>query len=264
MKKIIGFIAVLMLLSSCATTQRYPNSISSPQKSEKLAYLEYEMARNIILHKDYSRLPEAFKHLNNARNVLEDDPRIYYMIALAYKLRNDSDKYVAYLNESIKKDKNFFDAYNALGIYYYEKKEYQKAIDTFSKLIHNPLYPHADFAFFNRSRVYIKLKKYKKAENDMRSALLFSGYRNRIYWQNLISIQIEEKKYQEALKSLNKMEIYTGASDFTHYSKALCYTNLSMFEKAKKELQHIKESNPDYYALKNRLLEKINAHHSNN
>ncbi len=264
MKKITYLLMIVFLYSCASTQQRYPSKIVPSEKNKKLAYLEYEMARNIILHKDYVRLPEAFKHLKNARVMLENDPKIYYMIALAYRMRNDKEKYVAYLNEAIKKDKNFFDAYNALGIYYYEKKEYKKALETFSKLIINPLYPHGDVAFFNRSRVYIKLKKLDKAENDVKSALMFSGNRNKTYWQNLIALEIEQKKYKQALSNVEKMALIDGDSDYTHYTKALCYAKLSMPEKAKKELKHIRDDNPEYYVLKKELLQSINAGKSHN
>jgi tetratricopeptide (TPR) repeat protein len=258
MKK-IAYVIIILFLYSCTTAQqRYPSSSVPVEKQSKLAFLQYEMARNIILHKDYARLSEAFKHLDNARKLLKDDPRIYYMIALAYGLRDDEPKYVAYLNEAIKKDKNFFDAYNALGIYYYKKGKYKKSIETFTKLINNPLYPHGDVAFFNRSRVYLKLKQYKKAENDLRSALMFSGYKGKTYWENLISLQIARKEYNKALSNTTKMEMYLGGSNFTYYSKAACYIKLSMFDKAKAELKKILNSDPEYYVLKQKLLRAIN------
>ena len=256
---------MIVFLYSCTTApQRYPTNAMPSGRNKKLAYLEYEMARNIILHKDYTRLPEAFKHLKNARTLLDNDPRIYYMTALAYRMRNDKEKYVAYLNEAIKKDKNFFDAYNALGIYYYEKKEYKKALETFSKLITNPLYPHGDVAFFNRSRVYIKLKELKKAQNDMNSALMFSGYRNKTYWENLILLQLEQKEYKKALGNIQKMALASGETDYTHYIRALCYSKLGMPSKAKKELKYIKDDNPDYFVLKKELLNSINDNKPHN
>ncbi len=263
MKKII-YVLLILFLSSCATQQRYPQNAVFSDKKQKLAFLEYEMARNIILHKDYTRLPEAFKHLSNARNLLKNDPRAYYMTALAYKMRNNDKMYLAYLNKAIEKDKNFFDAYNALGIYYYEKGDYKKAMDTFTMLIKNPLYAHADVAFFNRSRIYLKLKKLKKAENDLTSALMFSGYKNVTYWENLLSLQLKEKEYTKALSNLFKMSQYVGESPYTHYLKAFCYVKLSMNDKAKEELKKLTSRDPEYSLLKRKLLKEIDARHPNN
>ncbi len=257
-----GIIAMVIFLSSCATTQYNKNTTS--QKEQKIAILNYEMARNIVLHKDYLRLSDAFKYLKQAKKVFPNDPKIYYITALAYQLRKDQRNYVIYLNKTIEKDKNFFDAYNALGIYNYEKGFYTRAIDIFTKLTLNPLYPNTDIAFFNRSRVYIKLGKLDKAENDIKSALIFSNEKNMVYWKNLISIQLIQKKYIEALKNLYDMEQYMGSSYYIYYTKAFCYMKLSMFDKAKNELDKIKDDSPEYTTLKAQLLKKIDANNTNN
>lgn len=264
MRKAVSFfmIAIIVFISSCATTQRNRNTTT--QKEQKIAILKYEMARNIVLHKDYSRLSDAFKYLKQAKEVFPNDPKIYYITALAYQMRNDQKNYMIYLNKTIEKDKNFFDAYNALGIYNYEKGFYTRAIDIFTKLTLNPLYAYPDIAFFNRSRVYIKLKKLNKAENDIKSALIFSNKKNRVYWENLISLQLMQKKYIEALKNLYDMEQYMGSSYYTYYTKAFCYIKLSMFDKARNELDKIKNDSPEYTALKAQLLKKINADNTNN
>ncbi len=264
MKKFTSLFIVIVMLSlfSCATS--YNNNYLSTQQKRQIAIIKYEMARNIILHKDYTKLPDAFKYLQQAISVFPNDPKMYYMMALAYQLRNDKKQYVIYLNKAIEKDKKFFDAYNALGIYDFEEGFYLRALALFTKLIQNPLYMHPDIAFFNRSRVYLKLGKLRKAQNDIESALIFSNYKNRIYWKNLISIEIMQKHYLPALTSLYRMEQYLGPSYYIDYMKALCYTKLSMFSKAISELHKIKNDDARYYALKLELLKKINDSNSNN
>ncbi len=265
MRKVLYLLAAVLFLSlySCATTQYGSNGLSQ-QKKQKIAILKYEMARNIILHKDYTKLADAFKYLDEAVSVFPNDPKMYYMIALAYQLRNNKKKYVIYLNKAIEKDKNFFDAYNALGIYDFEEGFYTRAIDMFTRLIKNPLYAHPDIAFFNRSRVYLKLGKLKLAQNDIESALIFTNYKNVAYWRSLIALELMQKHYLRALTDLYRMEQYVGPSYYIYYTKALCYTKLSMFDKAKEELNKIKSDNTEYFALKQELLEKINDSHPNN
>ena len=255
MKKIFFVIATILLLSSCANMNS--NVSHNNQKSQKIATLKYEMARNIIAHKDFVKLADAFSYLNDAIKINPNDPRFYYTMALAYKLRNNDKQYVIYLNKAIEKDKNYFDAFNALGIYYYSKKFYTRAIDMFTKLTNNPLYHNADVAFFNRSRVYLTQNKIEEAENDLESALMFSNYKNKIYWQNLISLQISQKEYYIALKNLFQMERTLRPSCYTHYYKALCYEKLSLFDQAKDELKKISNDNLDYLVLKRRLLKEI-------
>ena len=265
MRKTFYIVAALWVVSlfSCTTAQ-YGNTQTASIKNKKIAVLKYEMARNIVLHKDYTNLANAFRYLNEAEKVLPNDPKIYYIKALAYQLRGNKKEYVIFLNKAIAKDKSFFDAYNALGIYDYEEGFYNRAIDMFTRLIKNPLYSHPDIAFFNRSRVYIKLREYAKAENDIESALMFSNYKSRIYWKSLIALRIRQKHYLQALTSLYQMENNTGSSYYTFYMKALCYERLSMYGKAKEELNKIKNDDPEYSVLKMKLLQKINADNSNN
>ncbi len=255
----VPIIIIGILLSSCvATTQN--REVKLPRaKQVQIAILKYEMARNIVYHRDYSRLAEAFKYLNEAKQVIPNDPRIYYVMALAYQLRGNSKEYAKYLRITIQKDKNFFDAYNALGVYYFEKGDYQKALKLFNMLINNPLYAHTDIAFFNRSRVYLKLHELKKAEDDVESALAFSNYTNKTYWKSLISIELELKEYMKALENLYKMEKYVGPSYYTFYTKAYCYYKLGMPLKAINELNKIRADNPRYLILRDKLLKKINS-----
>ncbi len=254
---------MVMLISSCASIPSANNNgvQLGRNKSVKIALLKYEMARNIIYHRDYSKLAEAFRYLEEAKKVIPNDPRIYYVMALAYQLRGDKNNYVKYLRITIEKDKNFFDAYNALGVYYSEKGDYKKALKMFDMLINNPLYAHTDIAFFNRSRVYIKLHRLKKAESDVESALAFSNYTNQTYWKSLINLEIKNKEYLKALENLYRMEKYIGPSYYTFYTKALCYYKLGMPIKAINELNKIRADNPRYLILRDELLKKINGSH---
>ena len=262
MKKIAVFVILSVILASCATT---PNkySQSSSAMSKKVVTLNYEMARNIILHKDYTNLSQAFIYLNKAISISPNDAKLYYMKALAYQLRHNDNEMFNYLKKCIEKDKNFYDCINALGIYYFEKHQYKKAEELFGKIIDNPTYPHTDIAFFNRAQVYEKENEMGKAVSDAESALMFSNYSNKVYWQYLINLNIKQKHYTNALNNLNSMEKYTGKSDYTHYTKALCYTNLSMYDRAKDELKQVSKDNTEYAVAKEKLLKRISRHDSN-
>ncbi|WP_025270601.1 tetratricopeptide repeat protein [Hippea sp. KM1] len=254
---VLIMLITLISLSSCTQNRSNIRKQTDQSKRIKLALIEYEMARNIILHKDYKNLAQAFAYLNKAKEVLKKDPRVYYMLAIAYKMRGNLKKYEEYLLKSIKINPNFFDAYNGLGIYYYEKGDYKKAIETFTKLINNPLYPGADVAFFNRSRVYLKLNNIKAAEDDLKSAIIFSNYSNRMYYQSLISLQMANKEYIKALESLLDMENHLGESCYTIITKATCFIRLHNYDEAMMELEKIKDASSPCALKKIKLLEEI-------
>ncbi len=254
------FIAIA-ILSGCATT----NQNLSHDKSVKIALIKYEMARNIIIHKDYKNLANAFKYLEEAKKTLKNDPRVYYLLAIAYQLRGDLKEYEYYLKKTISIDKNFFDAYNALGIYYFGIKKYNKAIDMFAKLINNPFYTNADVAFYNRALVYLKLGKVKLAEDDLRNAIIFSNFSNPLYFKTLIELNIKNKNYLKALKNLNYMEEHIGQSCYTILKKAYCYMKTNDKYQAIMELNKIKEKSGTCFSKKVELLKEIeNDSNANN
>ncbi len=251
---IVIFLSV-MILFSCATTPQ--NKRVNNDKATKIALIKYEMARNIILHKDYKNLAEAFKYLEDAKKVLRDDPKVYYMLAIAYQMRKNMKKYEEYLKKTIQVDPNFSDAYNALGIYYYQKKQYDKAIKMFTKLIENPLYSAADVAFYNRALVYLSLGKIDDAEEDLRDAIIFSGYSNSLYIKTLINVQIANKEYLKALKSIAEIESHTGKSCFTQTKMAFCLFKLNKKQQALELLNQIKDNSEKCIKQKNALLKEI-------
>ena len=259
--KFLLLVTSLFILTSCATT----NHNITQDKKIKIALIKYEMARNIIVHKDYKNLANAFKYLDEAKKTLKNDPRIYYLYAIAYQLRGNLNKYELYLKKTISIDKNFFDAYNALGIYYASINQYKKAIDMFTKLIKNPLYPNTDTAFYNRALVYLKLGKITLALDDFRNAIIFSNFTNPVYFKALINLEIENKMYLRALKDLNSMENYIGPSCYTKLKKAYCYIKIDEPNQAIYELNKIKNGFDTCLDEKNKLLKEIkNDSNANN
>ncbi|WP_022670890.1 tetratricopeptide repeat protein [Hippea alviniae] len=252
--KLILILIAAIILSSCAST---PKRELTKDKAVQIALIKYEMARNIILHKDYKNLAEAFGYLEDAKKILKNDPKVYYMLAIAYQMRKNMRKYEEYLKKTIKIDPNFFDAYNALGIYYYQVKKYNKAIEMFTKLIENPLYSGADVAFYNRALVYLSLGKIKQAEEDLQDAVIFSGYSNPLYIKTLINVQIANKEYLKALKTISDMENNMGRSCFTQIKRAFCLFKLNEKQQALSVLNDIKGSSDKCIEQKNALLKEI-------
>lgn len=228
----------LIFLSSCATI--------NPAQNKKESLIYYEMGRNIIYHKDIKALPQAFAYLEHAKKLDPSNPRIYYMTGMAYRLRGEKEKAKNYFLQAIEKDKEFGDAYNALGISYAENNEFEKAIQCFTRLINNPAYPHPDLAYYNRASVYMKLKDWKKAEEDLEDAIVFSNEGNKDYLWSLSSLYISKKDYWKALIMMNKITAKFSMTDDIKYYKGWCYIQLSLKERAKNILSSIDKKSPFY------------------
>lgn len=257
MKKFV--FALILLVSfaivSCSTMQSETNQ--SP--SDKVAQIYYEMAKNIIVNKDYSKLPEAFTYLDKAKSIEATNPNIYFVYALAYRLKKDDNTAKQYLEKTIDLDKKYYDAYNELGVIYFDEGNYTKAKELFDKLIDTLTYTNIDVAYYNRAVLYLALKENQKAVNDLESAIIYSDYKNPLYWQKLIEVYFREKDYQKALLTTQNMESHLGPSDYIHYTKALCFYHLGLFEQAKDSLSKINSAD-NYFSIEKDLLLKKMQH----
>ncbi|MGC8790352.1 MAG: tetratricopeptide repeat protein, partial [Desulfurella sp.] len=223
----IAIVLILLVSFSIVSCQTMPSSTQSD--GSKVAQIYYEMAKNIIVNKDYSKLSEAFVYLNKAKDIEPSNPNIYFIYALAYRLKKDDNTAKQYLEKTINLDKNYYDAYNELGVIYYEEGNYSKAKELFDKLIDTLTYPNIDVAYYNRAILYLTLKENHKAINDLESAIMYSDYKNPLYWQKLIEVYLNENNYQKVLIVAQEMESHLGPSDYIHYIKALCYYHLGLF-----------------------------------
>ena len=255
MKK-FGIILILLLSFSIVSCQSMQSGVSQSNTS-KTAQIYYEMAKNIIINKDYSRLPEAFSYLDKAKKIEPSNPNIYFIYALAYRLKKDDNTSKQYLEKTINLDKNYYDAYNELGVIYYDEGKYSEAKELFDKLINTLTYSNIDVAYYNRAILYIKLNEIPKAINDLQSAILYSDYKNPLYWHKLIEVYFYEKDYQKALLVIQDMESHLGPSDYIHYTKALCYYYLGLFDQAKDSLSKIANTDNYYTIEKDLLLKKM-------
>ncbi|WP_251860929.1 tetratricopeptide repeat protein [Clostridium sp. Marseille-Q2269] len=71
---------------------------------------------------------EALKKLIPIMNKLEDNPTIYYYIAVAYRMMENYDKAIYYLNKALEIDNGLIDAVNELAINYAALENYDVAI----------------------------------------------------------------------------------------------------------------------------------------
>ncbi len=258
MKSKYVILFIILLVYGCTSS----GQISKTNNKETLALLYYQMAQNIVMHKDMANLPKAFIYLQKAQEITPNNPNIYYVRALAFQLKGNKKGFLSNIKETLRLSPNFYDALNALGVYYSENGQYKKAIEIFTHLINDPLYQHADAAMYNRALVWERERETNKAINDLKNAIMFSNYQNKLFWKQLIAIEVSHRMYKRALNSLKTMELYTGNSDYIAYTKALCYKALGMTKQALMELDSITNKKSPYYLLKLRMLRDVdNADH---
>jgi tetratricopeptide (TPR) repeat protein len=110
---------------------------------------------------------------------------------------------------------NHPDVFNRIGLYHWQKKEWQTAIDFITKAINiNPT--NAEYTI-NRSACLVKLKRYNEAELDCRSSI--ENDPNQIEaWNNLAMILVELEKLDEAHTALLKYMKHSGDSEVANFN----------------------------------------------
>ena len=82
---------------------------------------------------------------------------------------NDPKKAIEYLNNAIRLQPNYANAYNIRGISYTKLEQYQRAIEDFNETIR--LKPDFTNAYVNRGVAYALLLQYQRAINDFNKAI---------------------------------------------------------------------------------------------
>lgn len=91
--------------------------------------LDYDKGKELV----FECPEEALKLLIPLKEEFPEDPSIYYYIAIGYRILNNYQKAIFYLNEALAIDNGFIDVVNELGINYAYLGSYEKAIVYFRK-----------------------------------------------------------------------------------------------------------------------------------
>jgi Flp pilus assembly protein TadD len=112
----------------------------------------------------------SIKVLMAAERKRPRDPKVHYLLGVAYDQRGIPEKAVEHYQKAIELKPDYSEAYNSLGAHYAQHGSLQKAEENFKKALSNPAYISPHYAFYNLGRVYEKqgmteeaLKQYQQA-----------------------------------------------------------------------------------------------------
>jgi len=126
----------------------------------------------------------------------------------------------------------------------FKKGEYQRAIDTFSKVIEKT--PKHVEAFRIRGSSYMKLAKYDLAIQDFETAISLAPKDSGVY-SDLGTAWYYNKNYEKALSNYNT-EIKMGQKNhLVFFNRALCFEKLEMIDPALKDVSASLALKPDFY-----------------
>lgn len=133
--------------------------------------------------------------------------------------------------------------YYQLGNDYYERGDYEKAIENYNtSILLNPIFSEA---YFNRALSYYQLKNYDRSVSDYtKSADLDPN--NPIIYNNRGDAYYKKQDFQSAIKDYDKAISLNGGYLKAFYNRGLCYASLEDYDKAVADFGKVIELKPDF------------------
>ncbi len=126
---------------------------------------------------------------------------------------------------------------------YYEKGDYEKAIENYNMaILLNPLFSEA---YFNRALSYYQLKNYDKSIADYTEAAELDP-KNPIIFNNKGDAYYRKQDYTGAIKDYDKAIMLNPNYLKAYYNRALSYASLEDYEKAVEDFTKVVQLKPDF------------------
>lgn len=105
------------------------NEVSELKSSLSMVH-DFEEAKSLV----YNKPKEAIKKFVPLLDVMGDSPEVFYNIAVAYRLIDNYEKAIYYLNEALAINDDYLEAINEIGIDYASLGDYENAVAYFRKI----------------------------------------------------------------------------------------------------------------------------------
>ncbi|MEE8300475.1 MAG: tetratricopeptide repeat protein [Desulfatiglandales bacterium] len=241
-------ILVLILLSSLVTGCA-ENKALVKRKSQALENLGNSLMQQ-------GNLREGLEKLLEASRLAPENANIHNGLGLVYRDLGVCEKSIAHFKRALALQAEFPEAQNNLGTVYLLLREWDLAIDRFQMAVSDILYKTPHFAYNNMGLAYYNKGDYQKAiENYQKALRSFPSYS--LCYENLARAYEAINSFQVAIESYNKSITYAPNYPTPHFSLARLYIKLNRNDDAAQELRLTMEIDPDgpYGNEAKRLLE---------
>ena len=147
-------------------------------------------------------------------------------------------------DEGIKKEarENLAVTYNNRGVAYHELKQYERAIEDFSKAIE--LNPNLADGYYNRGFTYHELKQYERAIEDYNKAIELNP-KYAVAYNNRRNAYGEIKEHERAIEDYNKAIELNPKYAVAYNNRGNAYHELKQYERAIEDYNKAIELNPN-------------------
>jgi len=217
--------------------------LSSERDDYKRAELYISLSLSYFKLGDFERGEKYLQESNNIREKLGDEVGIllnYIRLFSFFISKRDFKKVIDICNEALKVEPDFVVFYTR-GYAYAELKEFERAIEDFSKAIE--LDPNDAEAYYNRGLAYAKLGKYEQAIKDYDKAIELNPALADAYYNRGVAY-VKLNKHEQAIEDFSKAIELNPALAEAYYNRGLTYAKLNQYEQAIKDYDKAIELNP--------------------
>ncbi len=227
------------------------NKVATGKKAQALEDLGISLIRQGNLREGLERLLEANK-------LDPENAKIHNELGLAYRDLGIYEKSIVHFKKALALRPEFPEAQNNLGTLYLLLKKWNLALDCFQIAVSDILYRTPHFAYNNMGLAYYNKRDYQKAiENYQKALKFFPSYS--LCYENLARAYEAISSFQEAIESYKKSIYHAPNYPTSHFNLARLYLRLNRNDEAAKELKLTMEIDPEgpYGNEAKRLLEDI-------
>jgi len=236
-----GFDATMLTLGNSL----FPNKIGVHEAEE---YLNKRTSMQITNYeKEYNRLTK-YKRLNDEENIGSQTNQS----ESNFKIEIEKILDRAAASEKARKKQNQMTVwdYRRQGVQYYNLKQYENALESFSRAIE--IQSNISTFYNDRGCVYVDLKKYDEAISNFDKAIELNPDYTEAY-KNRGCVYVYSEKYWEALSDFNKaIELNPDCAEF-YFNRGHVYADLWKNDEAILNLNKAIELNPNYAEVYNVL-----------
>ena len=236
-RKILSIAVLILIISSCATTNNVDGPLSENQKAAEI---------NVQLGVKYISQGEYELADKKLRRAIKQDPRsatAQWVYALLQQRLKQYDVAEKHFRKAISLDPKDSRAHNNYGTFLCEQERIEEAEKEFLKAVENPLYTEAAGAYANAGICVLKIPDKIKAEQYFQKSLeLNASQRSSLYQMALLSF--ERQEYDRTSYYIQRYETVARHNSQSLWVGYQAETNLGNQGKAEEYASQLKKSFP--------------------
>ncbi len=178
----------------------------------------------------------GLKHLLGALELDPNNADIHHELALGYRNLRKDERALYHFNRALTLRPAFPEALNNLGTLYLMMGQWDRAIEAFQKALNIDTYKTPHFCYNNVGLAYYRKKEYKKAMENYRRALgLFPAYP--ACHSNLARVYDALSKHEQAVNAYKQAISYAPDYPGTYLELGRLYLKLGRVEEAREALK---------------------------